>query len=634
MKKYIRLSAVGLLMMLCLSVFTDAAVTVSAAPVPVQTENRKEYHIEPTVFSHEYPDIYWALTSDGVLEISGKGTLDRDFVDSLTPWYDYADFIKTCSIDDAVRVTNLGGWFKWCTNFTGEGFEIPEGVYSLYETFWSCSALEEIVIPKSVRSVYSAFRWCTGLKNVILCGEPAEANTMFEFAGNPKGTITLYYAEECTGDFATQIAKDKNLTVKAADSKGLMLSEESISIRKEEETTISYTYDGYERSHSFSVSNPNVAVVDEDGTITGIGAGKTTVTLSVNSYSDTVTAECAVTVNGGQLAVVSSDYSGIYDGKAHTASIQCEEEGITTQYGFSSDALYLTSMPSVINAGDYVIYYKISKDYYDPAEGSVKISIQKADGIGKLDIADYLYGNDMVKTVESTTHKTNGTMYYKKADASDDTYTTAVPTKAGTYVAKIVLPETANFKELVLTDTFTILNPQASGMDVPDNVTGSITQNPDVSAGDKEPGIQKGNVITIKGVTYTCASVKNKKPEFVYTRLKSRKATVTIPAAITYQGVSCKVVSVAEGAFKNDRKLKKLTIGKNVKIIGKNAFKNCKNLKQLTIKSKHLTKKTVGKDAFRGIAAKAKVKVMGSKVKDYKKILTLRGLSKKAKVTK
>ncbi|MCI8645732.1 MAG: leucine-rich repeat protein [Firmicutes bacterium] len=62
--------------------------------------------------------------------------------------------------------------------------------------------------------------------------------------------------------------------------------------------------------------------------------------------------------------------------------------------------------------------------------------------------------------------------------------------------------------------------------------------------------------------------------------------------------------------------------------IEKGAFANCKNLKSITIKTGKLTKKSVGKNAFKGISSKVVVKVPQGKVKAYKKMLQARGLSK------
>ena len=109
----------------------------------------------------------------------------------------------------------------------------------------------------------------------------------------------------------------------------------------------------------------------------------------------------------------------------------------------------------------------------------------------------------------------------------------------------------------------------------------------------------------------------------------------TIPEDVTINGKKYKVTEIKANAFKNNKKLKKITIGKNIKKIGKNAFLGCKNLKTVTIMTKKLTKKTVGVNAFKGINDKAKVRVPKSKLKSYKKILKASGIKgKKQQITK
>lgn len=158
-----------------------------------------------------------------------------------------------------------------------------------------------------------------------------------------------------------------------------------------------------------------------------------------------------------------------------------------------------------------------------------------------------------------------------------------------------------------------------------------------------------------------------------------KKAVVNIPATVTIGNVKCKVASIANNAFKNNKKLKKVVIGKNVSVIGSNAFRgctklssvtlgagvvtikagafcNCTALKQLTIpakvttigkqalygckkltriviKTQKLTAKSIGKNAFGKLYAKVTVKVPKNKQKEYKKILKGKGLGAKSKIS-
>ena len=123
--------------------------------------------------------------------------------------------------------------------------------------------------------------------------------------------------------------------------------------------------------------------------------------------------------------------------------------------------------------------------------------------------------------------------------------------------------------------------------------------------------------------------MQNGTVEYVKNANKNAKS-ITIPDAVTYENVTYKVTGVAAKALKGNKKITKLTIGKNVKKIGESAFSGCKKLKYLTIKTKYLTSKNVGKKAFSGIQKKAQIKVPAGRKKSYKKLLRKRGVSSKA----
>ena len=90
---------------------------------------------------------------------------------------------------------------------------------------------------------------------------------------------------------------------------------------------------------------------------------------------------------------------------------------------------------------------------------------------------------------------------------------------------------------------------------------------------------------------------------------------------------------IGDNAFKNCKALKKFTIGKKVKSIGKQAFYGCKKLKTITVKSTKLTKKKIGKNAFKGISSSAVFKCPGSKLENYAKWFKSPGGAKKAAYT-
>ena len=128
---------------------------------------------------------------------------------------------------------------------------------------------------------------------------------------------------------------------------------------------------------------------------------------------------------------------------------------------------------------------------------------------------------------------------------------------------------------------------------------------------------------SLKNGTVTYAATTNKKA-----------STIVIPDTVVVSGVTYQVTAVEKNAFANNKKLKTVTIGKNVTAIGAKAFYGCKNIKTLIIKSKKLTTKKIGSKAFSKTPKKMTVKVPKNKFKAYKKMLIKRGVDKKVKFKK
>ena len=95
------------------------------------------------------------------------------------------------------------------------------------------------------------------------------------------------------------------------------------------------------------------------------------------------------------------------------------------------------------------------------------------------------------------------------------------------------------------------------------------------------------------------------------------KGSVVIPNTVKLQGKKYKVTSIAAKAFYNNKKIKKIVIGKNVIKIGKKAFYGCSKLQKILIRSEKLSAGKVGKKAFYKIYKKAVVKVPSKCKKQY-----------------
>ena len=168
------------------------------------------------------------------------------------------------------------------------------------------------------------------------------------------------------------------------------------------------------------------------------------------------------------------------------------------------------------------------------------------------------------------------------------------------------------------------------------NLTASATSKPN-AAGDSASNTKslpvKGSVYTVKGLRYkVLVSSSASKQVSVVKAAKKTVTKVSIPATVTIAGYKFKVTQIAKKAFYNNKKLKQVKIGSNIKRIGSKAFYGDKKLKNIVIQSKLLKK--VETAAFKKTPTKLTVKVPSKKVKIYKKLFKKAGMKKTAKIKK
>lgn len=120
----------------------------------------------------------------------------------------------------------------------------------------------------------------------------------------------------------------------------------------------------------------------------------------------------------------------------------------------------------------------------------------------------------------------------------------------------------------------------------------------------------KGLTVTKSGIKFTITASTDSLKTVAVSGISSKtKTKLTIPKTVAIQGIMYKVTS-----------------------IGKKAFYGAKKLKTLTIKTSDI--KIVGKNAFKNVNAKIKIKVPSAKLSVYKKLFKGKGLKKTAKIVK
>ncbi|MDE6626906.1 MAG: leucine-rich repeat domain-containing protein [Lachnospiraceae bacterium] len=216
---------------------------------------------------------------------------------------------------------------------------------------------------------------------------------------------------------------------------------------------------------------------------------------------------------------------------------------------------------------------------------------------------------------------------------------------AGNEKARIILPDREHENERIglevipshlrfsLGDT-EIKQEEKPSVEQPDSPQ-KQPETPPQSTADTEPVLPDvGITKAVSTGTYIVTKSSAKQKEVAYIKPTDKnKTSINIPASVNIDGYTYKVTGIASNALANNKKLTKVTVGKNITTIGKNAFNGDKNLKTITIKSSKLTSKSIGKNAFKGTNKKLIIKVPKKKVKDYSKFMKKKG-NKNIKVKK
>ena len=116
--------------------------------------------------SEAYENLWWTLTADGTLTISGEGEMtDYAGTNSVTlaPWGAYIEKVKKIVLEEGI--TRIGNYaFYECSGFTGD-LVIPDSVTTIGDSaFYYCRGFTgDLVIPDSVTTIGgNAFYYCRG----------------------------------------------------------------------------------------------------------------------------------------------------------------------------------------------------------------------------------------------------------------------------------------------------------------------------------------------------------------------------------------------------------------------------------------------------------------------------------------
>ena len=224
--------------------------------------------------------------------------------------------------------------------------------------------------------------------------------------------------------------------------------------------TTSYTYDGQEHKPTVSsVKLGGTTLATNDYTVSYAddctNVGTVTVTIAgARTYTGTATA--TYSINEAAMTVNASGYTGTYDGQAHGITVEAPQDAVI-KYGTTEGNYNLETSPEYTDAGNYTVYYQVTRTNYQTVTGSKTVIISKADINPTIALEGWTYGAP-ANTPEVNGNTGNGTeaITYKAEGAEE--FSSEVPSEVGTYIVKVTIAETTNYNGGEATSTFTITN--------------------------------------------------------------------------------------------------------------------------------------------------------------------------------
>ena len=215
--------------------------------------------------------------------------------------------------------------------------------------------------------------------------------------------------------------------------------------------TVTYTYGGQ--------------TYTEVPSFTEIGTYEVSYTVSAgNNYND-ATGSYTFTIKEGTLDVTGTDYTGVYDGQAHTITVTAPD-GAAVTYSETENGEYIATAPTLTDAGTKTVYWKVEKSGYTTVTGSNTIAITKKAVTITIDAQSKSIGDTDPKFTATVTGLVNNN------DLGTITYTREPGETAGTYEISASYTENANYDVTVVTNYLTITTPAFVVETVEDYVTG------------------------------------------------------------------------------------------------------------------------------------------------------------------
>ena len=156
------------------SIILILAMIMSCLPMQVWADESEvlelpalEASVEPETVAASDDDLSWSLTNDGVLTVSGTGSMNSNI-----PWSAFSAQIRKVVLEEGVTTVANSAFYE-CYNLAE--VILPDSLTTIgYSAFYKCTSLTSITIPVGVTKINSDVFWgCNSLEQIIVADDNA-----------------------------------------------------------------------------------------------------------------------------------------------------------------------------------------------------------------------------------------------------------------------------------------------------------------------------------------------------------------------------------------------------------------------------------------------------------------------------
>lgn len=210
----------------------------------------------------------------------------------------------------------------------------------------------------------------------------------------------------------------------------------------------------------------NGQTYNEIPSFTEIGTYTVSYTVSAGKNYNDATGSYTFIIKDGTIEASSTGYDGVYDGQPHSIKVTVTKpQGTTIEYSTTgAEGPWSTENPTFTNAGDYTVYWQVTKDGYTTKTGTDTVSIAKAAITGYSVTAKDAVNYDGESHVSAdVTLPAGATITYTYGE-NEPSSTVPSFTDVGTYTVRYTITAGGNYNDVTGSYTFEIKEGTLTGI--------------------------------------------------------------------------------------------------------------------------------------------------------------------------